>query len=390
MFALHGAPSYPKNVAPAEDPSMQGSSELSRPRIIGRRWTTRGSGASTRPQPLSGMVLSGKSGGPVDGESPDLTTIASHRNGHEKGASHAIEFITSNCKGGVGHKGGIGDFYEALASLCAAESRPNEAVLQIVNSAGADGIDLHELKARIETSLQLQRSVKTLRLSKYLRAYKDFFRVETHDDGLNHVYPITAPRSDGAVQALELPLFTHGLLSPSGGDELRAYHGLLSFGGRDPGVLQLMSPADPVALAGGTTALELAALERTVGPPDRGRGGSVAGGRGSVPSGGTSDEPEMPDELRRLRTSEAALRVRTSQLTHLCSDLQLRVNDLEEVRLCTICLDVPRDTVVLPCMHAHFCGGCLRGAGLTAAATNCPTCRGFIAGTLALRLGLVD
>ena len=78
------------------------------------------------------------------------------------------------------------------------------------------------------------------------------------------------------------------------------------------------------------------------------------------------------------------------ELTHRCSDLQLRVNDLEEARLCTICLENPRDTVVLPCMHAHFCGGCLRGAGLAAAAKTCPTCRGVISGTLAVRLGLVD
>jgi hypothetical protein len=112
----------------------------------------------------------------------------------------------------------------------------------------------------------------------------------------------------------------------------------------------------------------------------------------STADGGScsSDASCSPDELRRLRASGAALQAQVGELTHRCSDLQLRVNDLEEARLCTICLENPRDTVVLPCMHAHFCGGCLRGAGLAAAAKTCPTCRGVISGTLAVRLGLVD
>jgi len=343
------------------------------------------------------------------------------RRGQGRPPSHAIDFITSNCKGGVGHKGGIGDFYEALASLCAAERYPSEAIVRIVTVAGAAGIDLHMLKARVETDLQLQRSVKTLRLSKYLRAYPNFFRVETHGDGLNHVYPVTAPRSGKHVEAPELPLFTLG------GDEVGAYRERLRLDGCGAGVLPLMSPTDLVerfgvpphmaeqlvketrapsapnaALAPPAAAnaiqmddvahaedampeSNLAAIERAMGLTRRGRGGSTADG-GSSSAGGSSS----PDELRRLRASEAALQAQAGELTHRCSDLQLRVNDLEEARLCTICLDHPRDTVVLPCMHAHFCGGCLRGAGLAAAATTCPTCRGFISGTLAVRLGLVD
>jgi len=360
-------------------------------------------------------------------------TIASLRLAHGKPVSHAIDFITSNCKGGVGHRGGIGDFYEALASLCAAERFPSEAVVQIVTSAGAAGIDLHVLKARIETGLQLQRSVKTLRLSKYLRAYPNFFRVETHGEGLNHVYPVTAPPS-GIVKAPELPLFTLG------GDEVGAYRERLRLDGCGAGVLPLMSPTDLVERFGvpahmaeqliketrapsardtavappaaadavqmdevahaehATPESNLAAIERAMGLTRRERGGRGGSSGGSSSAGGSSfpeEEDRQTDrqrneEVRRLRASEAALKAQTGELTHRCSDLQLRVNDLEEARLCTICLEHPRDTVVLPCMHAHFCGGCLRGAGLAAAATTCPTCRGFISGTLAVRLGLVD
>ena len=380
---------------PSAASSKRGSVESSRPRGLARRWSSRGSGVSSRPQfPVvaQSKELERSGGGWDEDESPDSVTFSSLRLAarHGKPASTAIDFIISNCKGGVGHKGGIGDFYEALASLRAAERFPNEMITQMVNSTGAAGIDLHVLKARIETGMQLQRSVKTLRLSKYLRAYPNFFRVETHGDGLNHVYPVTAPRSGNVVEAPELPLFTPG------GDEVGAYRERLRLDGCGAGVLPLMSPTDLVERFGvpphmaeqlhATPESNLAAIERAVGRQRRGRGGSAADGGSSSP--GASSSPDV--ELRRLRASEASLRVQTGELMHRCSDLQLRVNDLEEARLCTICLEHPRDTVVLPCMHAHFCGGCLRGAGLAAAATTCPTCRGFISGTLAVRLGLVD
>ena len=128
--------------------------------------------------PVVAQELGRSGGGVEDDESPDSVTIASLFLGHAKPASTAIDFITSNCKGGVGNKEGIGDFYEALARLCAVERSPNEAIVNIVTSAGAAGIDLHELKTQIEAGLQLQRSVKTLRLSKYLRAYPNFFRLD--------------------------------------------------------------------------------------------------------------------------------------------------------------------------------------------------------------------
>ena len=433
MFGLHGGP--PPTDPPRVEKPKRDSAESSRPRSLARRWSSRGSGASSRPQfPPSEMVPPKEGGGVVwEDNSPDSVTLASVGIGRTKPPSTAIDFITSNCKGGVGHKGGIGDFYEALASLCAVERRPSEVIVQIVNFAGAAGIDLHLLKARIETDLQLQRSVKTLRLSKYLGAYPNFFRLETHGDGLNHVYPVTAPRAGVVVEAPELPLFT-----PGGGDSPDAvwtYRERLRLDGCGPGVLPLMSPADLVDRYGiphhmaeqlvkearapsapnafgtpavfaptlpaaheapyltsglsheaqGATESRPAAIERAVGLQRGGHGGSTAGG-GSSSSGASS----APDELRRLRASDAALQAQVGELTHRCSDLQLRVKDLEEARLCTICLENPRDTVVLPCMHAHFCGGCLRGAGLAAPATTCPTCRGVMSGTLAVRLGLVD
>ena len=72
---------------------------------------------------------------------------------------------------------------------------------------------------------------------------------------------------------------------------------------------------------------------------DRAHGGSAAEGRGGGPSSRPSDELELPDELPQLRASDAALRMQTRGLTDDCADLQLRINGLEEARLCTICLD---------------------------------------------------
>ena len=184
-----------------------------------------------------------------------------------------VDFITSTKK----HvQGGL---EEALASLRLAEPHPNEAVLQIVRSVGADGIDVKLLKAKIETGLQLQRSVKTLHLSKYVRAYPEFFCVETRigtqGEPFDYVYPVTAPLTPrgGAVEATSLPSWSHELLSPSGDAEVAA----------------------PAALADGATEVELAALERLLGLPARGRGGSAAGGRGGRGgrSGGRSGELEL-------------------------------------------------------------------------------------------------
>jgi hypothetical protein len=176
-------------------------------------------------------------------------------------APHALDFITFSTKQLDLQVAGL---HQTLAHMRVAESRPNEEVLQIVCSAGADGIDLSLLKVKIETGLQLQRSVKTFQLSRYVRAYPEFFRVETcfgtQGEPYDHVYPVTAPLTPrgGADEAPSLPSWSQELLSPSGGADVAA----------------------PAALADGATQVELAALERLLGLPACGRGGSGAGGAG--------------------------------------------------------------------------------------------------------------
>ena len=202
-------------------------------------------------------------------------------------ALHGLDFITANTKQ-LGVQGGAG-LDEVFANMRVAEPHPNEAVLQIVRSVGADGIDVKLLKAKIQTGLQLQRSVKTLHLSKYVRAYPEFFRVETRigtqGEPFDHVYPATAPLTPrgGAVEAPSLPSWSHELLSPSGDADVAA----------------------PAALTDGATEVELAALERLLGLPARGRGGSAAGGRGGRGgrSGGRGGELELGVEEDDARLS---------------------------------------------------------------------------------------
>ena len=199
-------------------------------------------------------------------------------------ALHGLDFITASTKQ-LGVQGGAG-LDEVFANMCVAEPHPNEAMLQIVRSVGADGIDVKLLKAKIVTGLQLQRSVKTLHLLRYMRAYPEFFRVETRigtqGEPFDHVHPVTAPLTPrgGAVEAPSLPAWSHELLSPSGDADVAA----------------------PAALADGATEVELAALERHLGLPARGHGGSAAGGRGGC-SGGRSGELELGVEADDARLS---------------------------------------------------------------------------------------
>jgi hypothetical protein len=60
-------------------------------------------------------------------------------------------------------------------------------------------------------------------------------------------------------------------------------------------------------------------------------------------------------------------------------ELQLAQEAEREAKLCVICLDADKDSVLMPCFHACVCGGCaaalvaLPGGGL------CPVCREGIA-----------
>jgi hypothetical protein len=46
----------------------------------------------------------------------------------------------------------------------------------------------------------------------------------------------------------------------------------------------------------------------------------------------------------------------------------------EEETMCVVCMDAPKDRIVLPCMHLCACGPCAQR--LMELATSCPVCRG--------------
>ena len=323
---------------------------------------------------------------------------ASSGQGSQERVDYILDFLTSNEQYNK---------QRPVHEILSLEPQPREIVLQIVRAAGGEGIDLPLLRARLETGLRLSKTIKTFKLGQYVRLYESHFRVERIDLGgdrhVDHVQLHDAGDEAG-TEAAALPSWTAALLESSGDNELDGFRERLRLDGCDDSVLRLMRPADLVESFGlplhvaqqllaevgapeadppapelpdDETSAAVADLERQLLLRGGGRGGR--GGRGS----GTSSD--LLNELQRLRASEATLQEHVGDLMQRCSDLQLRLDVLEEGRVCTICFERKRDTLVLPCMHAHFCGQCVpRGT------SSCPTCRGFIAGILELRLDMMD
>ena len=62
-----------------------------------------------------------------------------------------------------------------IAEFCATEPQPHEAIVKLVRSAGTSGIETLVLKARLETGLQLDKTVKTRSLACYLEQCRLIF-----------------------------------------------------------------------------------------------------------------------------------------------------------------------------------------------------------------------
>ena len=88
-------------------------------------------------------------------------------------------------------------------------------------------------------------------------------------------------------------------------------------------------------------------------------------------------------EISQRASSDREL-LRWEKVTGMLSKLDATLRDntaaLQEASRsaleCTICLDKPRNTVVLPCSHFATCGECL------AACRSCPVCRGAVNGSI--------
>ncbi|KAI5055325.1 hypothetical protein GOP47_0030470, partial [Adiantum capillus-veneris] len=78
---------------------------------------------------------------------------------------------------------------------------------------------------------------------------------------------------------------------------------------------------------------------------------------------------------KELEEDRLLLNVLADEIGHL--DKQL--TEEKEKHLCAVCFDKPRDTLVMPCLHFHYCFSCLM-QHKQANGSTCPTCRGSIQG----------
>ena len=147
--------------------------------------------------------------------------------------AHAIDFLTATKPLS---EIGLSEFN----TFCATELYPHAVVVQLVRTAGSDGIGVRLLRTRLETCLQLDKTVKTTRLAHYLRQHPAFFRMVRGVDGFadhEQVYSIdatTAPAGYNAAPAFDaaMPAWSAALLAPPDSeDEINLHrHRLLSDG----------------------------------------------------------------------------------------------------------------------------------------------------------------
>ncbi|KAL2642839.1 hypothetical protein R1flu_010426 [Riccia fluitans] len=100
-----------------------------------------------------------------------------------------------------------------------------------------------------------------------------------------------------------------------------------------------------------------------------------------------SDVTKAKDKYRKDMESQEAKRVKL-ETDFKVSEQNLKT-ELQSERaklLCNICLDKPRDTMILPCTHFLYCHGCL----LIHKKRNntCPTCRGSMSALLHCHLSI--
>lgn len=95
----------------------------------------------------------------------------------------------------------------------------------------------------------------------------------------------------------------------------------------------------------------------------------------------TNEMVWLKNQLAQLKEGEALRWTGVAKtLTNLDNTLQANTAALQEASRsaleCTVCLDKPRDTVILPCSHFAVCSECQK------ACRNCPVCRGAVNGSI--------
>lgn len=79
------------------------------------------------------------------------------------------------------------------------------------------------------------------------------------------------------------------------------------------------------------------------------------------------------DYRARIVTLEAELDRSTGSLADRTVELHTVRREMEDARLCTICFELPRNAILLPCSHGHYCQRC--AIQVFNDKKPCPTCR---------------
>ena len=315
------------------------------------------------------------------------------------GTDRTIEWLTSSRKSGALYPS-MTDLDEATVFATLGPAHP--ALLAIIRAAGDTGLELAALKVQIELGLRLRKSVKTARLAAYVKALPMAFRVQettTTTGELRHTVVFTSVENSGppddATAWQHASRFTANPSreAASSTSSLDAWWEFLDSQGIDVQTARMMSVAELVELGVSSAAADrLLAAARLLGGNDA----SSEDDRNvyadyeqceAERNTGVWNGNQLTSREAELQQQVAELQLNQKELLQRCSDLQLRVSVLEEARMCNICMERKRDTVIMPCMHAMFCSVCLRGQQPV---TSCPTCRGRIAGLVECRFDMVD
>ncbi|MCO5610941.1 hypothetical protein L7F22_065187 [Adiantum nelumboides] len=76
---------------------------------------------------------------------------------------------------------------------------------------------------------------------------------------------------------------------------------------------------------------------------------------------------------------EKALKKARHENNRLTGEVEsLKDSGCGELIVCQICYDKPRNVVIVPCLHGHFCADCLEEHRKRHKNAKCPTCRSVI------------
>jgi hypothetical protein len=356
--------------------------------------------ASDEPSPECQQVVSRPYAGPITLSSDD----------------DVLEFLTTNSKDGSGSEIVAAlESGDMIAHNDPSTSRFLATVLMCVRETSQSGIGVKDLKEKLQTVMNLGRTIKTFRLCKYLASMPSLFVLADlgTNDGAQKVicqhidvtsnddFPPLVAASDmhggtqygehirkmstAAAEELRLDRIIESTVRSIGQNKvhneplpvaplkqlasalpIEAY-GLGAYArqlqGIDVDLLGFMTIEDLVKLKipqeAATRLMQLVA--------------SQAIDVNHTACDGTNDlDILQQDQQLNLAAHVDALTAEVTALRGQVAAMRAK----EDAYLCQICMECPMDTLILPCMHTMYCGACLVDIG------PCPTCRTPIRGKL--------